>query len=68
MSSYTPHLAVTQAAPETAVKLENQPHSQTWSPDRQQLENALNSWRECVLRFLRDQIGEVNEDLQAAEE
>jgi hypothetical protein len=42
--------------------------SETWSPDRQQLEGALNNWRECVLRFLRDQITEVNEDLQAAED
>src|SRR5262245_36535626 len=38
----------------------------TWSPDRQQLKEALNNWRESVLRGLRDEITEVNEDLQAA--
>jgi hypothetical protein len=51
-----------------AVKLENQPCGQTWSPNRQQLEEALNNWRECVLRFLRDQMAEVNEELGAAED
>lgn len=52
----------------TAAKLENQPRDQTWSPDRQQLEQALNNWREHVLRFLRNQMGEVNEELRAAED
>ena len=52
----------------TATKLENQPHSQIWSPERQQFEEALNNWRECVLRFLRDQMAEVNEELRAAED
>ena len=51
----------------TAAKLENQPHGQTWSPDRQQLEEALNNWRESVLRWLRDQMTEVNEEVLAAE-
>jgi hypothetical protein len=52
----------------TARKFGNQSRVQTWSPDRQQLEGALNNWRECVLRFLRDQMGEVNEELRAAED
>jgi hypothetical protein len=46
----------------TAVKLETQP-----SPDRQQLESALNNWRECYLRFPRDQMIEANREAQAAE-
>ena len=52
----------------SAVNFENQPRSQTRSPDREQLEEALNNWRECVLRFLRDQMAEVNEELGAAED
>jgi len=28
--------------------------------------DALNNWRECVLRFLRDKMSELNEELQAA--
>jgi len=47
----------------TATKLETQPND-----DRQHLEDALNNWRECVLRFLRDQLSEVNEELRDAEE
>jgi len=46
----------------TATKFENQ------SDDLQQLESALNNWRECVLRFLRDQLGELNEERQDAED
>ena len=46
----------------TAPKIEFQP------PDTPQLQDALNNWRECVLRFLRDQMGEVNEELRAAED
>jgi hypothetical protein len=46
----------------------NEPHSQTWSPDRQQLEEALNNWREHVLRFLRDQMAECSEELRDAED
>jgi hypothetical protein len=52
----------------TAVNLENQSHDQTWSPDRQQLEEALNNWRESVLRSLRDQLSKVNEELLAAKD
>src|SRR5882724_7473260 len=52
----------------TAVNLENQSRGQTWSPDRQQLEEALYRWRESVLRFLRDQMGECNEELHSAED
>jgi hypothetical protein len=52
----------------TAVNLKNQLHGQTGSPDRQQLEEALNNWREHVLRFLRDQMGECSEELRAAED
>lgn len=52
----------------TATNLENQPQGQTWSPDRRQLEEALNTWREHVLGFLRDQMVEVNEELRAAED
>jgi hypothetical protein len=44
----------------------NEPHSRTWSPDRQQLEGALNNWREYVLRFLRDKLSEVNEEVRDA--
>ena len=51
----------------TATNLENQPH-ETWNPDCQQLEAALNNWRECVLRFLRDQMGEVSEELRVVED
>src|SRR5262245_45953091 len=47
----------------TATKLENQTDD-----DRQQLESALNNWHECVLRFLRDQLSEVNADIRAAED
>jgi hypothetical protein len=52
----------------TAANLENQTRGQTWSPDRQQLEEALNNWRECVLRFLQDQMGECSEELRDAED
>jgi hypothetical protein len=47
----------------TATKFETQP-----ADDRQQLESALNNWRECVLRFLRDQMGECSEELRDAED
>ena len=50
-----------------AATPDNQPH-ETWNPDRQQLEHALNNWRECMLRFLRDQMSEVSEELRAAED
>ena len=47
-----------------AVKFENQ------SPcsDREQLQSALNNWREVLLRYLRDQMSQVNERCQAAED
>jgi hypothetical protein len=61
MSSYTPHLAIKQAA-------QTCPSPSALDRDRQQLESALNNWRECVLRFLRDQMGEVNEELRAVED
>jgi hypothetical protein len=46
----------------TAPKIESQP------PDIELLQNAFNNWRECVLRFLRDEMAEVNEERQAAED
>jgi hypothetical protein len=46
----------------TATKFENQPD------DRQQLESALNNWREHILRWLRNEIAEDNEEREAAED
>lgn len=52
----------------TAAQLENQIPHQDCHEDRQQFEEALNSWRECVLRFLRDKLSEVNEEVRSAED
>src|SRR5262245_39292478 len=49
---------------DTARQFEIQPSED----DCQQLESALNNWREHVLRFLRDQMSEVNEERQDAED
>jgi hypothetical protein len=47
----------------TATKLENQPVN-----DEPQLREALDNWREHVLRFLRDKMSAANEERQAAED
>ena len=39
-----------------------------WPDDLQQLEEALNNWREVVLHWLRDQISKANERRLAAED
>jgi hypothetical protein len=46
----------------TAPKIEFQPS------DTQQLQDALNARRECLVKFLRDQMGECSEELRAAED
>jgi hypothetical protein len=47
----------------TATKLERQA-----CDDRQQLEAALNNWREHILRWLRDQMSAAAEERQDAED
>ena len=41
---------------------------QEWPDDRQQLEEALNNWREVVLHWLRDEMSKANQRRQAAED
>jgi len=50
----------------TATRVEIQSPSQ--NDDREQLAAALNNWREAVLRWLRDEMSEANEQRQAAED
>jgi hypothetical protein len=47
----------------TATKLETQPDK-----DREQLEAVLNNWREHLLRWLGDEMAELNRERQDAEE
>jgi hypothetical protein len=42
------------------------PHE--WPDDRQQLEEALNNWREVLLHWLRDEMSKANQRRQAAED